>query len=75
MVSYDTSKRKLLELDARNIVEGLEEFTMFASFNSNYSGMRILSVETAQPTELTIRRNHRLKTVSTARAEYKQMAL
>ena len=56
-------------------MEGLEEFTMFASFNSNYSGMRILSVETAQPTELTVRRNHRLKTVSTARAEYKQMAL
>ena len=75
MVSYDTSKRKLLELDARNIVEGLEEFTMFASFNSNYSGMRILSVETAQPTELPVRRNHRLKTVSTTRPHHQKLAL
>ena len=69
------SNKKSQELDARNIMEGLEEFATFASFNSNHSGMRILSVETAQPTELPIRRNHRLKTVSTARAEHKQMAL
>jgi len=69
------SNKKPQELDARNIMEGLEEFATFASFNSNYSGMRILSVETAQPTELPVRRNHRLKTVSTTRPHHQKLAL
>jgi hypothetical protein len=69
------SNRKSQELDARNIMEGLEEFATFASFNSNHSGMRILSVETAQPTELPVRRNPRLKTVATFRPEHKSMAV
>lgn len=69
------SNKKPQELDARNIMEGLEEFATFASFNSNYSGMRILSVETSQPTELPVRRNHRLKTVSTTRPHHQKLAL
>lgn len=67
--------KKSHELEVRNIMEGLEEFATFASFNSNHSGMRVLSVETAHPTELPVRRNHRLKSVATSRPEHKAMAL
>ena len=66
------SNRKSQELDARNIMEGLEEFATFASFNSNLSGMRVLSVETAQ---LPLRPHSRLKTVETCRPEHKAIAL
>jgi hypothetical protein len=69
------SNKKSMELETRNIMEGLEEFATFASFNSNLSGMRVLSVETARPTELPVRRHSRLKTVETCRPEHKAMAL
>lgn len=69
------SKKKSQELDARNIMEGIEELATFASFNSNHSGMRILSVETTHPTELPKRRTNHLKTVSTSRPEHKPLAL
>ncbi len=37
--------KKALELETRNILQGLEEFATFMSFNSDLAGMRILSVE------------------------------
>jgi hypothetical protein len=37
--------KKALELETRNILQGLEEFATFMSFDSDLSGMRILSVE------------------------------
>lgn len=33
------------ELDVRNILQGLEEFASFMSYQSNYEGLRIISVE------------------------------
>jgi hypothetical protein len=39
---------KAKELDARNIMQGLEEFANFMSFNANSHGLRILSVETVE---------------------------
>ncbi|NOQ94734.1 MAG: hypothetical protein GQ547_08900 [Methylophaga sp.] len=39
---------KAKELDARNIMQGLEEFANFMSFNANSNGLRILSVETVE---------------------------
>lgn len=41
--------KKAQELDIRNIMQGLEEFATFMSFQGNSSGLRILSVESAQP--------------------------
>ncbi|MDT8311118.1 MAG: hypothetical protein RQ732_06710 [Methylophaga sp.] len=38
------------ELELRNILQGLEEFATFMSYQSDYSGLRIISVETA-PTD------------------------
>jgi len=39
-------KNKSLELDLRQIMQGLEEFATFMSYQSNYEGLRILKVET-----------------------------
>jgi len=39
---------KAKELDVRNIMQGLEEFANFMSFNANSNGLRILSVETVE---------------------------
>ncbi len=39
-------KNKSLELDLRQILQGLEEFATFMSYQSNYEGLRILKVET-----------------------------
>jgi hypothetical protein len=39
-------KNKSQELDMRNIMQGLEEFATFMSFQSNSLGLRIISVET-----------------------------
>ncbi len=48
--------KKALELETRNIMQGLEEFASFMSFNSDLSGMRILSVESVElSSEETIR--------------------
>ncbi|MFT7234818.1 MAG: hypothetical protein ACI9QV_000386 [Methylophagaceae bacterium] len=74
-LAMTTLNKKSQELDARTIMEGLEEFATFASFNSSHSGMRVFSVETLQPTALPISHNRRLKTVSTSRPEHKPMAL
>ncbi len=38
-------KNKSLELDLRQIMQGLEEFATFMSYQSNYEGLRILKVE------------------------------
>lgn len=35
------------ELELRNILQGLEEFATFISYQSDYSGLRIISVESA----------------------------
>ena len=37
---------KAQELELRNIMQGLEEFATFMSFQGNTTGLRILSVET-----------------------------
>jgi len=39
---------KAKELDVRNIMQGLEEFANFMSFNANSNGLRIISVETVE---------------------------
>lgn len=39
-------KNKSQELDMRNIMQGLEEFATFMSYQSNSLGLRIISVET-----------------------------
>jgi hypothetical protein len=41
-------KHKSEELDMRNIMQGLEEFATFMSYQSNSIGLRILSVETVE---------------------------
>jgi len=41
-------KNKSEELDMRNIMQGLEEFATFMSYQSNSIGLRILSVETVE---------------------------
>lgn len=38
-------KNKALELDLRQIRQGLEEFATFMSYQSNYEGLRILKVK------------------------------
>ena len=44
--------KKALELETRNILQGMEEFATFMSFDSDLSGMRILSVESVtRPSE------------------------
>lgn len=43
--------KKTQELETRNIMQGMEEFATFMSFQSNYSGLRIISVESAVPEE------------------------
>lgn len=63
------------ELDARNIMQGLEEFATFMSFTGEQGSMRILSVETAEPTELPTQNKPRLKTVSTTRLHHRKLAL
>ncbi len=37
------------ELEFRNILQGLEEFATFMSYQSDYAGLRIISVESATP--------------------------
>ncbi|PHS68114.1 MAG: hypothetical protein COB23_09735 [Methylophaga sp.] len=39
---------KAQELDMRNIMQGMEEFATFMSFQSNSGSLRILSVETVE---------------------------
>ena len=39
-------KKHNQELELRNIMQGLEEFATFMSYQSDYSGLRIISVET-----------------------------
>ncbi len=41
-------KNKAAELEARHIMQGLEEFANFMCFQSTYSDMKILSVETVE---------------------------
>lgn len=41
---------KTLELEVRQIMQGLEEFATFMSYQSNYEGLRILKVETQDRT-------------------------
>lgn len=41
-------KKKSQELELRNIMQGLEEFATFMSYQSNSLGLRILSVESVE---------------------------
>jgi hypothetical protein len=63
-----TFNKKAQELDAREILQGLEEFATFMSFQSNHEHMRILSVETTEPTALPYRTLPSLRSVSTHRS-------
>ncbi|MCX4187403.1 hypothetical protein [Methylophaga sp. OBS4] len=54
-------KNKAQELELRHIMEGLEEFATFMSFQSDYEGLRILSVETTQEAKA---RDQRAKVIS-----------
>lgn len=46
-------KNKAQELEVRNIMQGLEEFANFMSFNASDNGnLRILSVETVEQSSL-----------------------
>ncbi len=40
-----------METDVRDIMQGLEEFATFMSYQSNYEGLRIISVESADSVE------------------------
>ncbi len=40
--------KKSQELELRNILQGLEEFATFMSYQSNSLGMRIISVESVE---------------------------
>lgn len=40
-------KKHSQELEFRNILQGLEEFATFMSYQSDYSGLRIISVESS----------------------------
>lgn len=40
-----------METDVRDIMQGLEEFATFMSYQSNYEGLRIISVESADTTD------------------------
>ncbi len=62
-----TFNKNARELDARDIMQGLEEFATFMSFQSNHSQMRILSVETVAPTALPQRSAPPLRSVSSGR--------
>jgi hypothetical protein len=58
-------KNKAQELELRHIMEGLEEFATFMSFQSDYDGLRILSVETTQEAKARdLREQQRAKVIS-----------
>ena len=62
-----TFNNKAQEFNARDIMQGLEEFATFMSFQTSQSHMRILSVETTEPTALPQRSVTPLKSVSNSR--------
>ena len=62
-----TLNKKAQEFDARDIMQGLEEFATFMSFQTSHSHMRILSVETTKPTALPQRSMTPLRSVSNSR--------
>jgi len=51
-LSVDAMSDKAKELDVRNIMQGLEEFANFMSFNANSNGLRIISVETVEQSDV-----------------------
>jgi len=46
--------KKAQELELRNIMQGMEEFATFISFQSTSLGMRILSVESVEQDRLRV---------------------
>lgn len=46
--------KKAQELELRNIMQGLEEFATFMSYQSNNLGMRIISVESVEQQQVEI---------------------
>jgi hypothetical protein len=63
-----TLNNKAQELDVRDIMQGMEEFATFMSFQTSHSHMRILSVETTEPTALPQRSMTPLRSVSNNRS-------
>jgi len=51
-LSVGVMSNKAKELEVRNIMQGLEEFANFMSFNANSNGLRILSVETVEQSDV-----------------------
>lgn len=47
------TSKKSQEMDMRTIMQGLEEFATFMSFQGSSSDMRIISVETVPPKNYT----------------------
>jgi hypothetical protein len=62
-----TLNNKAQEFDARDIMQGLEEFATFMSFQSSHAHMRVLSVETTEATALPQRSVPALRLVSNSR--------
>lgn len=46
--------KKAQELEVRTIMQGLEEFATFMSYQGNSSGLRIISVESVQQYQASI---------------------
>ena len=57
-------KNKTQELELRNIMQGLEEFATFMSYQSNSLGMRILSVETVEQEQERIKTQQKADVLS-----------
>ena len=64
-VFMDQLNKKAQELDLRNIMQGLEEFATFVSFQSNYSDLRIISVESveADKQEVTVKQRAQVHSI------------
>ena len=58
---------KQQELDCQHVLEGLEEFATFMSYRSDCSGLRILSIETAEQAALRELAEQNAKVVSIER--------
>ena len=52
-------KNKSQELELRNIMQGLEEFATFMSYQSNSLGLRILSVESVEQDRQRVESQHK----------------
>lgn len=67
------TSKKSQEMDMRTIMQGLEEFATFMSFQGTNSSMRIISVETVPPKNYTS--NYQVANLKpTPRGKYKSLS-